>query len=189
MLSIVFGIIFGPFWAARDGAKIQRVRAQVAETLGVLAEPESVEALTSAALEVSSRVNQPAQEALVKVLPKVTEEWRGRVSANAIHGLCNLLPEAGGHLAVEILHALERIGPGSAADSVAWAVHVWADGPVRREAERILVVLRERQRTEKESARLLRAAIDSGDAALLRASPKAAEEDSAELLRPLDSAG
>ena len=185
-LCLIAAPIVLPLSITFDRLRNQRLQSQVAETLGVLGSPESLEALTEAGVEVASRASRPAREALVRVLPQMSEEWRGRLSAAAIQGLCKILSDAHGFAALVILRALERVGPGSAAASVDWAIKGWAHGPVRDEGERVLTVLRERLAKEKEAASLLRAASDSGETTLLRANPPAG--DSTELLRPLDFA-
>jgi hypothetical protein len=93
--------------------------------------PDSMEALTMTAMEVASRASGPGREALIKVLPHVTEKWRGRVLGSTIHDLCTLLPEVDGFDALVILRALDRFGPGNAAEFVSWAINGGEHGQVR----------------------------------------------------------
>ena len=186
--AFVIGPVVVPLSIAADRGRMQRLRAQVAESLGILRAPESVDALTTASLEVVSRVREPAVAALMKVLPTVTEENPGRLSAHTQAGLFKLMYDCNRDDCLAILRALGRVGSGRAAASLESLMLRWQDGAVRREAERILPLLRERQRQDEAATVLLRAAECRVDA-LLRPAQGGTAVNPEQMLRPADSGG
>jgi len=192
---LLSGVVVGPFLVplsvAADKSRVNRVRAQAAETLGALGQPESVDVLADAAHEIGSRVRNPAHDALLRILPTLTEQHRGTLSAQTVPNLCRLLDDSEMPTTLDILRALERIGDGRAVKPVQLTIIRWSlrlpNSAVRKEAERILPVLLQRQRQEQASSILLRAADHSLNEVLVRPAASAPSEDSATLVRPVES--
>ena len=189
--GVVIGPILIPCSVTADKARVNRVRAQAAETLGELGRPESVDALAVAARESGPRVRGAAQESLIRILPRVTEHHRGLLSAQTVPNLCRLLDDSDDARSIAILHALERVGDGRAVKPVQNAIIRWSfrspNSSVQNEAERILARLLQWQRQEQASSMLLRAADRADDQVLVRPAISIPSEDSATLVRPADS--
>jgi len=141
-----------------EDSRVDRVRATGVTALGRLHAPESVGALAKAALEPSQRVRTAAIPALRAVLRRLTPNHYGQLGAEAVPGLCRLLGQADEGLTLHLLEALEKVGDGRAVRPVEHLLSGVHTSLVRRTAERILPLLRERQQRENESQMLLRGA-------------------------------
>jgi hypothetical protein len=172
-----------------DLMREQRLRHVALQTLGRVGGAASVDALAaSASLKSGWATAEKALPPLRRVLKRLDSSDYGAAPPEGIRRLCELLMDCDArgltYLAADvplILEALGRVGGGNAVETVeriaeAGRMPVW-----RAKARDILPVLRERQRREQDSARLLRATESPRDSeSLLR--PAAASSQPAELL-------
>ncbi|HLK55695.1 MAG TPA: HEAT repeat domain-containing protein [Chthonomonadaceae bacterium] len=161
-----------PIWLSIDNSHVNRVRRAAAIALGRLRFPESVGALARGAVDRNASVRQASAQALSIVAPLLTSEHYGKLEAEAVPNLCNALVyyEKGSREMdkdifpnfakrreeLELLEALEKVGDGRAIPTVQWIVQGGTDQDLRATARRILPLLLERERKEKEHQILLR---------------------------------
>jgi hypothetical protein len=148
-----------------------RVRAAAAVALGRLQSVEAIGALTTALYDRSASVRRAAVSALKNILPLLTNAHYGQLGVQVIPNLCRALQHGDELLVLHVLSALELIGDGQATRPVEQMVRSGRTERLRNLAARVLPMLQERQRQEKASQMLLRAAtpVAPGADMLLRA--------------------
>ena len=148
-----------------------RVRAAAAVALGRLQSVEAIGALTTALYDRSAGVRRAAISALKNILPLLIEAHYGQLGVQVIPNLCRALQQSDELLVLHVLSALELVGDGQATRPVEQMVKSGRTERVRNLALRVLPMLQERQRQEKASQMLLRAAtpVAPGADMLLRA--------------------
>jgi|SRR5579871_752209 len=172
LVGIVCNPLLMPIWLSIDNSHVNRVRRAAAIALGRLRFPESVGALARGAVDRNASVRQASAQALSIVAPLLTSEHYGKLEAEAVPNLCNALVyyEKGSREMdkdifpnfakrreeLELLEALEKVGDGRAIPTVQWIVQGGTDQDLRATARRILPLLLERERKEKEHQILLR---------------------------------
>ena len=167
-----------------------RLRATAATALGRLGSVSSVALLARAALEPNARVRHAAEPALCACLANLTPQHIGQLEVDVVPNLCRLLEGARAlmnqnsaraeTLALDVLHALEKIGDGQAAPTVRKMINTGWTAPVNHAAKRLLPLLRARQQQETDQRGLLRGATmpPSAPNTLLRPTGLLEEEDS-----------
>ena len=190
------GIISAPLLhsAVRsDDAGLWQVRRASAASLGWLKVPGAVDGLAEAATGIGPTFRAYQREtlrligisALYRVLPKLKEDHFGLLKSHTVPALTRLLERSfDEELRLIILEALGKIGDGRALAAVAY---VSDNGtPTERAcAARILPILRERRRKERDPRLLLRAAAESEDTRDLLLRPaESSQHDEGVLLRP-----
>lgn len=148
-----------PLIVALNSESLSRMRTTIANTLAYLCEPCSVSALAQAGCDRNVDVCMASRRALVTTLPTLTEEHYGTLSAETTPNLCHILEEicsAKPDFAVVLILALEKVGDGRAVETLENRLFL-VPVAVRREADRILPLLRERKRQEEAQSMLLRA--------------------------------
>jgi hypothetical protein len=174
-------------------SRVNTVRAAAATALGRLQIPEAVGEVAAAVHDSpgtrqtpgTGLVREAALNALPFLLDALTTHYYGRLPDQAIANLCRLLEHPNDRLILDVLEALGRVGGGSAVEPVE-RVARRGRAYTRQTAERILPVLRERQRREREAATLLRPSIapDDPSQVLLRPAQDTGQADVNLLLRP-----
>ncbi len=140
-----------------------KVRRAAIEALGKLAAPESAAIIATAYFDRWVTVQRSAARALEAVLPALTTAHYGQTQAETTPALCRVLEQTAFRangvseaLPLALVEALGRAGDGRALAMVARVASEAQWGHVREAAERVLPVLRERQRQETDSGTLLR---------------------------------
>lgn len=179
--------------------RLTRVRASCSAALGRLRGVEGINELAHHAVHDNSfTVRHACRYTLESVLPLLTEQEYGTLNVLTIPNLCSLLTPSFPERSRIVLEALEKVGGGSAVEPVelyiASRLNVWRVqassyvDPNTELAERILPILKDRQRKEKEAGSLLRAAAAPGgpDETLLRPASNVEGGDQNVLLRPME---
>ena len=170
-----------------DSVRASDVCAEAAQTLAVLQLPESVGALARASRSVSLGYDF-VRNALMRLLPTLTEEHYGRIGADATPELCALLREClpDRPYQEKILAALGKVGDGRAVAPLEKFAARHASRPIGQQAEAILPILRARREQENAASMLLRGTsappVEAGE--LLRAVSQSAPTPPQTLLRP-----
>lgn len=170
----------------------EQIRAAAITALGRLRVPESVSILSRSAWDGSPRVSEAAKVALRKVIPTLTPNHYGALSADTTPNLARLLHEwdvlyeQDEDFAREVLAALEKVGDGRAVKSVERIAEEGPTEQLKQAAAAVLPILQERQQKEKDARLLLRAAQAPEDPShiLLRPAGGPPEADTQQLLRP-----
>jgi HEAT repeat protein len=162
------------------------------QALAALDDKRALSAVTALAVGPNTRASQAALLTLRALLPLVSAEDDEHFPAQARRQLVRALMVAAGssqpEAAVEIVRALEHVGDGEAVEAVERVAQRGSAPGLRREAARVLPILRARKRRERAAAHLLRAATSPDDPAeeLLRASEAGETTPPDELLRMPD---
>ncbi len=177
----------------------RELRFVAAHALGRLGSVTAIGDLSAASLEPDSNLSAMALISMRVLLPRLTADSYGRLGSQTVPNICKLLARSVARargrqenihdLQLELLLALEQIGDSRAVGPIRQAANHWPQGHLSDAANRVLVVLRERQRLETEREVLLRAATDSyatGSADLLRAAIVQPELRPEQLLRPME---
>lgn len=178
--------LFGALWVAD---KAVGVRRNAARTLGEAGDPRAVGVLAIAQRDGDALVRRGAEEALLKLLPRVRAGDAAYITEKPMQALLSLLETGNDPLRIALLRALEQIGDERAIPYVNSLI-VFGSPPVRRQAEQCQPYLEERARRARESATLLRAssaaAVITDPNHLLRPSyPSAPQTPKEHLLRPV----
>lgn len=149
-----------PFSAWVDRRRLNRIRKEAARGLARLAVPHSAAPLAAAALDGDEGVRRASWEALLSVLPTITEAHYGRLPLETTPRLCALLAWTDSTLATQVLRALRAVGDSRGIRPVERMINrvpaQAEESAVRREAEMTLQVLYARQKREIDAASLLR---------------------------------
>ncbi len=158
--AIPFCLLVYPFSARLDRNRMNRIRAQAADGLGLLTIPHSAASLAAAAFDHDRRVREACRSALIQVLPTLTEERYGQLPFDTTPRLCALLANDDEAIVLATLKALRCVGDSRAFRPVerlargSWSTR---ESPaVLAESEQALMILRARQKRENEAASLLR---------------------------------
>lgn len=145
-----------------------KVRKYSIRSLCRLGSPASIGTLAGLIKKPDMIVSAESETALKHLLPYLTPEHYPDYSDATPH-LCRLLGGADWPFSLQVLEALEKIGDGRAVEVIERLTKRGLHWKVQEEAERILPLLQERQRKEKDPRRLVRAAdIPEGLSTLLR---------------------
>lgn len=165
------------------------VRDAAARALGHLGVPDSVPTLARALSDRDHGVRQSAAAALEETLPALTSEHYGLLDAQAVTNLGRALQEGEEALTARLLEALEKVGTSQA---IPFVERETAKGPtqaIRDQASRVLAVLEERRKLDRQRETLLRPATapDAPSEVLLRPARDTGEINAQLLLRPSSS--
>jgi hypothetical protein len=187
-------MISSPLWSFSIDAKREtKLRTVCAAALGRFGGPESVQVLVSP--KVDPHLAETSQIALKRVLGRLGSEDYGRVSNDALGRLTNLFRArfSTGELDVWVpllLDSLEKVGTGACVEAVENVVKNGRKPEWKEHAARILPVLLERQRLERDSSRLLRATEGNAPVdSLLRPVVASADSSDTALLRAVEDSG
>ncbi len=193
LVTFLAGLFVMPISFALDAKHTTDVRARAARTLSRLCVPESVGALAKATMDSHRAISVPAWMALRNVLPMLTSDHYGQLGSEAVPNLCRVLNyfqecRTDRKCLLDLLKALEKVGDGRAIPTVRREARKAGSKQVRAEAERILLILEERQRQENAREMLLRAssgaATTTPDTLLRPAAANQVETPPEQLLRP-----
>ncbi len=185
MINVMIAPIVFPLSLAYDRHLNDHVRAAAAIAVGRLSVPEAVGPLAAALFDRSASVRSAAELALHQVLPALKEEHYGRLGAESMAAVGKCLSHPDAMLVFKMLDALKVVGTGSAVPFVEKLAHSGRTMKLRDTAAEVLTVLRDRQRRENDSERLLRSTNSPTDSSgmLLRPARDTSEGDSQQLLR------
>ncbi len=187
--AILFTTMFGlPTWSIRIDRKAElRLKQVSADTLGRWGGISSVKALLAAAAHVNLR--HYAYPSLCKVLRRIQPSDYGQLDTISMKRLSGSLrsPFIVSHYPQAIscvLDVLEKIGTGNCVSDVEWLAKNAERPEWRQHAARVLPIISERLRCERDSTSLLRPSdSDSNPNQLLRPAPLASVADEKSLLR------
>jgi hypothetical protein len=165
------------------------LRSYAALSLGRRQAVEGIGALAAATFDRDARVRDSAASGLHEALPAVMLEHFGLLKREEISELAKVLEHPDNLLVFKVLGALDKIGTGVAIPAVEALRNRARIGRMQQEAERVLVVLKERQKQEEMGRTLLRATSspDAPSEILVRPVQTTHESDPAVLLRTLDT--
>jgi hypothetical protein len=159
-VAIPLCLLVYPVSAWVDRRRMNRVRREAARGLAHLAVPHSAAPLAAAALDGDEGVRRASWEALVAVLPTITEAHYGQLPLETTPRLCALLAWTDQTLAILVLRGLRAVGDSRAIRPVERLIQrapgQSLDSEMRREADITLQVLYARQKREIDAASLLR---------------------------------
>ncbi len=157
------------------------------ESLGVLAEPTSAVTVSRAVFDADVGVRRAAEEAIIPILGAVTRAHQALLD-DAEPTICELLRHRSPAVRLAAIEALGRFAGGRAVEPVNDMTFDRNPPEIDEALARVLPILRERQRQERQAASLLRPAHAPSDGAdvLLRPAAGAPTEDPALLLRAVD---
>jgi hypothetical protein len=169
---------------AMESMHLREIRAEAARTLGALRDPDSLAVLISCARDLSAEVRRAGTEGLPQNLHDLPPV-RPNLAPADYAKLIALLGSSEEIVVLSVLDALEKFDEGEAIQGVQRLVKRGATREIRAEAERILPILKDRQRRAQDPALLVRPAGPPEDAPeeLLRPAWGVADEDPSTLLR------
>jgi len=193
LIGPVFGaiplcLLAYPFSAWLDRSRLNRIRAEAATGLGILAVPHTAARLAAGALDGDERVRLACRDSLRKVLPTVTADQYGRLSLDTTPRLVALLQDNDETLVLLTLRALGAVGDSRALDPVnrfQRSQRTWHNPEIPFEAQRTFEALYARWKRENDAASLLRPT-DSpvqADQSLLRPWVHSGDQPAENLLR------
>ncbi len=174
------------------------LRATAVETLGLIALPESAEAIAYAMYEMAynrkglfdRRLWRAAIAAFPQALASLTSARYLQMGASFVPNLSHLLDHLKEPLQLDILEALGKMGDGRAVIPIRRFLLRTKSVATSTTAQRILPILERRQAQETAHSTLLRASSKPNDApnVLLRPAYGGYEDQPQSLLRPVNSA-
>ena len=184
LLASPLVFFLSPVW---DTAVNENVQIEAIRTLNILQLVESAGALAKAAREQKC-FSRGARQALVQLLPTLTEAHYGRLPNDVTPELCALLldSETPEHLITLTVEALGKVGDGRAVGPMQKFALSAPTPQLREIAANVLPILTARREQENASSTLLRHSsappVDAG--LLLRAASGSAVTPPEQLLRP-----
>jgi hypothetical protein len=181
-----------PFSYLEEVSRWNRVRAAAAAALGRLRAKECVDLLAQHSVRDNyAELTVAACGALESVIPYLEESDSVALHIDTVPNLCRIAL----HSSVfrldcfELVHALGKVGDGRAIPPVERLAKRGVTSAIRAEAERVLPILKERLRKEREASSLLRASLapDSPTDILLRPAQDVGASDPQQLVRSVES--
>jgi hypothetical protein len=149
-----------PVSAWVDRKRLNRIRAEAAKGLGMLAVPHSAGSLAVGMQDGARNVREACRESLVQVLPTLTDAQYGRLPLDTTPRLCTLLHQTDEPVLLGTLRALRAVGDSRALDAVGRLLHRipagWQNSEMATEAQLTFEVLMARRKREMDAASLLR---------------------------------
>ena len=189
--NVGFSIFVLPFSAMLEKRRLNLARAAAVLSLGRIAAPEAAGVVAAAVYDKVGEGNGEVKKAAERALPAVLRALRpddyGRVGGNSVDHLCRVLQDRRNHLVISVLEALEKVGGGSAVESVSRLAKKARARDVKQLAQRVLPVLEARRRDEQAPTVLLRATTSPGaeGEVLLRPVESRFDSDPDLLVRPV----
>ena len=143
------------------------IHAAAVGALGNIGAPQAIGEVTNAFLTGSVTVRKVAATSLLQILPLLTDEHYGTLSADSIIGIAHIASQRDRVLAGKALEALELVGTPAAIPNVERALAKAPTQELRDAVQRVLEVLREREMLERNANTLLRPATAPRDDTLL----------------------
>jgi hypothetical protein len=182
MLTVPFWL---PYRLAADSMLENQVRAAAAKALGERKAISAAGTLADGTIDLSPGVRSAAIHALHQVLPQIDGTDTTLKNAETSYQLGRALYRADELLAVQILHALQKVGTSQAIQYVDYTMRAFPSGPVQELAQEVLATLQARQALDDGRVRLLRPSGETvSGAELLRAAGPSLAAEQELLLRP-----